>query len=139
MAFMMTKKNRETRYPYVDGVAITIRSLTEPERAKFELELNRIRGTKGYNKKFDKLLKQVAVKLITRFEGIVDEDGQAIELPVGSEKEAREARELITAEFVADAETRKYWYRPLSEYLYPPKADEEVSEDELEEGEEPNF
>lgn len=139
MAFMMTKKQREWRYPYVDGVAITHRGFTDEERAKFELQLNKIRGTRGYNGKFEKLLKQVATKLITNLEGVVDEDGKDIQLPVGNEPAAREAREAVTAAFVADSETRKYWYRPISEYLYPPKADEELPEDKLEDGEDPDF
>lgn len=131
MAFMMTKKNREFRYPYTDGVAITIRSFTDAERSKFELNLNKIRGTKNFGEKFEKLLKQVATKLIIKFEGVVDEAGKEVVLPADDE-----ARFAITSEFVADSETRKYWYRPLSEYLYPGRADEEASPIE---GEDPDF
>lgn len=127
MAFIMTKKSREFEHKYTDGVAIVLRSFTDEERGRFEKELAKIRGTKGFDKKFASLLKQVVVVLISRWEGILNEDGSAVE-----------CNQENKIAFVNDPETRKYWSRPINEYLYPSKADSE-DEDSAEDGEEPSF
>lgn len=129
MPFVLTDKKQQFRFNYRNGVKLTFRTFKrdkdDNEADRFEKELAKIRGTKNFDDKFDKLLTQVAKRLLVDWEGVVDEDGHTIAF-------SPEA----AAQFIDHHESRKYWYRPLSEYLYPPKEEEES---ELPEGEEPNF
>lgn len=125
MAFTITKKQREYKHLYHDGTVVIHRGFTPEERANYEKELSKIRGTKGFQDKFEALIAQVAAVVVVKLR-LDDEEGKPYET---------DDREQIS-EFLADPESRKYWYRPIAEYLYPSKVDEEGV---LPEGEGPNF
>lgn len=124
MAFVLTSKQREFRFPFADGVTLVLRGFEGNERARYQTELAKIIGTKRFGDRYDKLLAQVAQKLLIRWEGVLDEVGDAI--PLSEENKAL---------FFADAETRKYWYKAVNQYLSPRVEEENAPE----EGEEPDF
>lgn len=126
MAFVMTKKKREYVHPYQDGTSITHRAFTPEERAKFETELAKIRGTKGFQAKFDVLIKQVAKVLLVDWKVFQEGDEGLEAFPFTPEN---------VDSFLDDIETKAYWYRPIAEYLYPSKVEDSI----LPEGEDPNF
>jgi len=129
LPFVLTDKKTQFRAKYKNGIVLTFRAFKrekdDNEADRFEKELAKIRGTRAFDEKFERLMIQVGKKLLTAWEGVVDEEGKQIDFtPENVDR------------FLENPEAQKYWYRPLSEYLYPPK---DTDESELPEGEDPNF
>lgn len=116
MAFVLSSKRRTFSKKFDDGVMLEFRYFEGQERDKLQKELAKIRGTKKFTEKFTELMRQVAQVLLVKWDGIVDEDGKAVE----ASDDAKKA-------FFSDAETTKYWERALMAYLYP---SEEVGDTE---------
>jgi hypothetical protein len=108
MAFVLSSKRRTFVKKFDDGVLLEFRYFEGQERDKLQKELAKIRGSKKFTEKFSVLMQQVAQTLLVKWEGIVDDEGKAIE-PSDDIKKA----------FFADPEASKYWERALMAYLYP--------------------
>jgi hypothetical protein len=108
MAFVLSSKRRTFVKKFDDGVLLEFRYFEGQERDKLQKELAKIRGSKKFTEKFNVLMQQVAQTLLVRWEGIVDDEGKAIE-----------PAEDIKKAFFSDPEANKYWERALMAYLYP--------------------
>jgi hypothetical protein len=108
MAFVLSSKRRTFVKKFDDGVLLEFRYFEGTERDRLQKEIAKIRGTKKFTEKFTDLLRQICQVLLIRWEGVVDEEGKALE----PSEEAKKA-------FFNDAEASKYWERAIMGYMYP--------------------
>jgi hypothetical protein len=96
------------RHSYSDGVALYVRELTDTEREKWVLEFSKLLGLKTFADDLEDLIASVAQVLIVDWEGVIGKDGDPMPCsPAELEK------------FIKATRTRKYWYKPILDYLLP--------------------
>jgi hypothetical protein len=120
MPFILSDKPVVRRFAFSDGLVLAFRSMTKPEREVYDKKLALIAGTKNFAEKFVKFMETVAVRLLVEWDGVEDENGQAVELD-----------EAAAKEFVAHHEAQKYWLPALSEILNPARKPEAVEAEEV--------
>lgn len=102
-----------------NGMTFRHRAFMGDEASRFEKELQAIVGTPTYDQDFDALVARWAGILIQPWDGVMYPEERDEQGVVTAQAEPVPFTEETAAAFIADADARRMWMKPILDYLFP--------------------